>query len=196
MNSVCVVIGAGKDLIGVQNLLKKHQALQAEVSGHEPRIKAVSVKGEAMVEEGTALSLASFLQQAGLRAAWLKPPFVCLGPGHFAGEEVKAKLAELHGRWDVLKSKASQRRQDLEDSLQAQQYFADANEAESWMREKEPIVGSPDYGKDEDSAEVRSSTHRDLSLNWWSESKTAPPWQTVGSSPPDEKHCLKSYISN
>lgn len=75
--------------------------------------------------------------------------------GHFAGEDVKAKLAELHGRWDTLKAKASQRRQDLEDSLQAQQYFADANEAESWMREKEPIVGSPDYGKDEDSAEVR-----------------------------------------
>lgn len=67
---------------------------------------------------------------------------------------MKAKLQELHNRWDGLKGKAAQRRQDLEDSLQAQQYFADANEAESWMREKEPIVGSTDYGKDEDSAEV------------------------------------------
>lgn len=67
---------------------------------------------------------------------------------------MKAKLQELHNRWDGLKGKATQRRQDLEDSLQAQQYFADANEAESWMREKEPIVGSTDYGKDEDSAEV------------------------------------------
>lgn len=67
---------------------------------------------------------------------------------------MKAKLGELNGRWDTLKAKASQRRQDLEDSLQAQQYFADANEAESWMREKEPIVASTDYGKDEDSAEV------------------------------------------
>ncbi|KAF7653753.1 hypothetical protein LDENG_00078840 [Lucifuga dentata] len=123
----------GKDLIGVQNLLKKHQALQAEITGHEPRIKAVSQKGEAMVEEG-----------------------------HFAGEDVKAKLGELHGRWDALKAKASQRRQDLEDSLQAQQYFADANEAESWMREKEPIVGSPDYGKDEDSAEALLKKHEAL----------------------------------
>lgn len=74
--------------------------------------------------------------------------------GHFAGEDVKAKLGELNNRWETLKGKAAQRRQDLEDSLQAQQYFADANEAESWMREKEPIVGSTDYGKDEDSAEV------------------------------------------
>uniref|UniRef100_A0A668AXS7 Spectrin alpha chain, non-erythrocytic 1 n=1 Tax=Myripristis murdjan TaxID=586833 RepID=A0A668AXS7_9TELE len=123
----------GKDLIGVQNLLKKHQALQAEISGHEPRIKAVTQKGEAMVDEG-----------------------------HFAGEEVKVKLGELNGRWDNLKAKASQRRQDLEDSLQAQQYFADANEAESWMREKEPIVGSTDYGKDEDSAEALLKKHEAL----------------------------------
>uniref|UniRef100_A0A3Q3QVI0 Spectrin alpha chain, non-erythrocytic 1 n=1 Tax=Monopterus albus TaxID=43700 RepID=A0A3Q3QVI0_MONAL len=123
----------GKDLIGVQNLLKKHQALQAEITGHEPRIKVVTQKGEAMVEEG-----------------------------HFAAEDVKAKLAELHGRWDTLKAKASQRRQDLEDSLQAQQYFADANEAESWMREKEPIVGSIDYGKDEDSAEALLKKHEAL----------------------------------
>uniref|UniRef100_A0A8D0CSM6 Spectrin alpha, non-erythrocytic 1 n=1 Tax=Sander lucioperca TaxID=283035 RepID=A0A8D0CSM6_SANLU len=123
----------GKDLIGVQNLLKKHQALQAEITGHEPRIKAVTQKGEAMVEEG-----------------------------HFAGEDVKVKLVDLHGRWDTLKAKASQRRQDLEDSLQAQQYFADANEAESWMREKEPIVGSTDYGKDEDSAEALLKKHEAL----------------------------------
>ncbi|CAB1318921.1 unnamed protein product [Coregonus sp. 'balchen'] len=123
----------GKDLIGVQNLLKKHQALQAEIAGHEPRIKAVTQKGEAMVEEG-----------------------------HFAREEVKVKLEELNGRWDTLKGKAGQRRQDLEDSLQAQQYFADANEAESWMREKEPIVGSPDYGKDEDSAEALLKKHEAL----------------------------------
>ena len=47
-----------------------------------------------------------------------------------------------------------QRKGDLEDSLQAQQYFADANEAETWMKEKEPIMGNTDYGRDEDSAEV------------------------------------------
>uniref|UniRef100_A0A8C4YSK9 Spectrin alpha chain, non-erythrocytic 1 n=1 Tax=Gopherus evgoodei TaxID=1825980 RepID=A0A8C4YSK9_9SAUR len=123
----------GKDLIGVQNLLKKHQALQAEIAGHEPRIKAVTQKGNAMVEEG-----------------------------HFAAEDVKAKLNELNQKWESLKAKASQRRQDLEDSLQAQQYFADANEAESWMREKEPIVGSTDYGKDEDSAEALLKKHEAL----------------------------------
>lgn len=52
----CPVSPSGKDLIGVQNLLKKHQALQAEITGHEPRIKAVTQKGEAMVDEGMCCS--------------------------------------------------------------------------------------------------------------------------------------------
>lgn len=50
------MLSSGKDLIGVQNLLKKHQALQAEITGHEPRIKAVTQKGDAMVEEGIYLN--------------------------------------------------------------------------------------------------------------------------------------------
>lgn len=53
---LCCFLPSGKDLIGVQNLLKKHQALQAEITGHEPRIKAVTQKGEAMVDEGMCCS--------------------------------------------------------------------------------------------------------------------------------------------
>ena len=34
------------------------------------------------------------------------------------------------------------------------QYYSDANEAESWMKEKEPLVTSNDYGRDEASAKV------------------------------------------
>ncbi|XP_052259701.1 spectrin alpha chain-like isoform X3 [Dreissena polymorpha] len=120
----------GRDLIGVQNLMKKHQALQAELAGHEPRINNVSQQGTAMIKEG-----------------------------HFAADEIQGKISELEDRWQTLKDKAGQRKQDLEDSLQAQQYFADANEAESWMREKEPIASNADYGKDEDSAEALLKKH-------------------------------------
>ena len=44
--------------------------------------------------------------------------------------------------------------QNLAEALHTKQYMAEANEAESWMLEKEPILASKDYGKDEDSAEV------------------------------------------
>ncbi|XP_076436788.1 spectrin alpha chain-like isoform X4 [Babylonia areolata] len=120
----------GRDLIGVQNLMKKHQALQAELAGHEPRIQNVCSTGQGLVKDG-----------------------------HFAQDTIKAKMSDLQTRWQQLKDKAGQRKQDLEDSLQAQQYFADANEAETWMREKEPIAANTDYGKDEDSAEALLKKH-------------------------------------
>ncbi|XP_052790870.1 spectrin alpha chain-like isoform X12 [Mya arenaria] len=126
----------GRDLIGVQNLMKKHQALQAELAGHEPRINNVSQQGSDMIKDG-----------------------------HFAADEIQGKISELEDRWQALKDKATQRKQDLEDSLQAQQYFADANEAESWMREKEPIASNTDYGKDEDSAEALLKKHEAFMLD-------------------------------
>uniref|UniRef100_A0A4D5R8U1 Spectrin alpha chain n=2 Tax=Scolopendra TaxID=41364 RepID=A0A4D5R8U1_SCOVI len=123
----------GRDLIGVQNLMKKHQAMLAEINSHDNRIRAVCENGEEMINEG-----------------------------HFASDEIKTRIGGLAERWQQLKDKALQRKQDLEDSLQAHQYFVDANEAESWMKEKEPIVGNTDYGKDEDSAEALLKKHEAL----------------------------------
>jgi len=65
---------AGRDLIGVQNLMKKHQALQAELAGHEPRINNVSQQGAGMIKDG-----------------------------HFAADEISDKIAELEDRWQSLK---------------------------------------------------------------------------------------------
>ena len=120
----------GRDLIGVQNLIKKHQAMQVEINNHEPRIDAVSQTAQHMVEEG-----------------------------HFATEDIKARLGQLHDHWNQLKEKSIHRKQDLEDSLQAHQYFTDANEAESWLKEKEPLAGNVDFGKDEDASEALLKRH-------------------------------------
>lgn len=38
---------------------------------------------------------------------------------HFATEDIKARLGLLHDHWNQLKEKSVQRKQDLEDSLQA-----------------------------------------------------------------------------
>ena len=69
---MCSLIG--RDLIGVQNLIKKHQALQAELAGHEPRINNVCVQGENMIKES-----------------------------HFAQADINAKIEELQARWQALK---------------------------------------------------------------------------------------------
>ncbi|XP_066020940.1 spectrin alpha chain, non-erythrocytic 1-like [Pocillopora verrucosa] len=56
--------------------------------------------------------------------------------GHFAADEIKEKIDDLDQKWLEFK------------------YLADVAEAESWLKEKEPIVTSDDYGKDEDSAQL------------------------------------------
>lgn len=61
-------------MIGVQNLMKKHQALQAELAGHEPRINNVSQQGAEMIKDG-----------------------------HFATGEIQDKITELEDRWQALK---------------------------------------------------------------------------------------------
>ncbi|XP_075227894.1 alpha spectrin isoform X2 [Lycorma delicatula] len=123
----------GRDLIGVQNLMKKHQAVLAEINNHENRILMVCQSGQQMMDER-----------------------------HFASDEIKVRVGNLNDHWNQLKDKAIQRKQDLEDSLQAHQYFADANEAESWIKEKEPMVCNQDYGKDEDSSEALLKKHEAL----------------------------------
>lgn len=123
----------GRDLIGVQNLIKKHQAVLSEINNHESRLAGVIQSGEAMIKAES-----------------------------FASEGIRVRLDQLQEQWNNLKEKALQRKQDLEDSLQAHQYFADANEAESWMREKEPLVANTDYGKDEDSSEALLKKHEAL----------------------------------
>uniref|UniRef100_A0A0N5ANF9 Spectrin alpha chain n=1 Tax=Syphacia muris TaxID=451379 RepID=A0A0N5ANF9_9BILA len=123
----------GRDLIGVQNLIKKQHALISEITNHEPQIESVAQAADAMIQQG-----------------------------HFLAPDIRDKLAQLRDNFRNLKAKAEKRRQELDDSLQSHQYLADANEAEAWMREKESVVGSTDYGKDEDSAESLLKKHRAL----------------------------------
>lgn len=61
-------------MIGVQNLMKKHQALQAELAGHDSRIARVNEIGTEMINEG-----------------------------HFASEDIQQRLGLLNETWNNLK---------------------------------------------------------------------------------------------
>ena len=104
-----------------------------ELAGHEPRIRKTCNEAEDMIQRS-----------------------------HFAAADIKKRVVALQTKWQLLKDKAQERKQDLEDALQVQQYFTDAAEAESWMREKEPIVDLKEYGKDEDAAEALLKKHSAL----------------------------------
>lgn len=131
----------------------------AEINNHDARIRAVIDAGKQMMEDE-----------------------------HFASDEIRNRVNALNDHWENLKEKSSQRKQDLEDSLQAHQYYADANEAESWMKEKEPIVSSTDYGKDEDSSEALLKKHEAL----MSDLKAFG--NTIESLKEQARNCRVSYI--
>ena len=85
---IAVSNNRGKDLIGSQNLIKKHQGVLSEIANHEHRIKSVSKVGDDMMQEG-----------------------------HFASEEIHRRLVALNDKWNSLKDRANQRKVDLEDRI-------------------------------------------------------------------------------
>ena len=65
-------------------------------------------------------------------------------------EDIKQRLSLVHDRLklNARDEKYNPGMQDLEDS------FAVAREAESWTKEKEPLAGNADHGKDENASEA------------------------------------------
>lgn len=109
----------GKDLTSVQNLQKKHQLLESDVGGHADRIDAIRNAAQEFVETG-----------------------------HFDKETIARKADGVEGRYNALMNPIEMRRKKLSDSLRVNQLFRDIEDEEAWVREKEPIAGSNNRGRD------------------------------------------------
>ncbi|KAL5291928.1 SPTBN5 family protein [Megaselia abdita] len=112
----------GSNLIAVQVLQKKHQALEAEIHSQEPLIVSLLNRGQQMIRDN-----------------------------HFAKNEVQSKCDLLQSKLVKVRDLAGIRRIRLLDAVESQMFYVEANEAETWMQEKKPVLSSPDYGRDEDS---------------------------------------------
>ncbi|VBB25988.1 unnamed protein product, partial [Acanthocheilonema viteae] len=114
----------GDTLHAVQLLVKKHAHLEADINGRREAIAKVEEKGRKMIKDG-----------------------------HFASNAIQEVLDELSMLVLSVKQFINERSQKLGDSLRSQQYYAEANEAEQWMRERIPLVANNDMGKDQAAAE-------------------------------------------
>ncbi|XP_063699935.1 spectrin beta chain, non-erythrocytic 5 isoform X3 [Culicoides brevitarsis] len=112
----------GTSLTAVQSLQKKHQALEAEILSREPIISGILHRGQQMIRDG-----------------------------HFASEDIEQHSNNLQKKLVQVRDLASVRRLRLLDAVESQLFYVEANEAESWIREKRPILASGDCGKDEGS---------------------------------------------
>ncbi|XP_048512555.1 spectrin beta chain, non-erythrocytic 1 isoform X2 [Athalia rosae] len=115
----------GNSLSTVQRLQKKHQALEAELISRDPVVSSLVSRGAVMVRSG-----------------------------HFASEKIEKLSQELQEKLAHLKDLASVRKLRLLDAVESQMFYAEAAEAEQWIKEKQPQLASPDYGKDEDSVQT------------------------------------------
>uniref|UniRef100_A0A8C9UTX8 Spectrin alpha chain, erythrocytic 1 n=2 Tax=Marmotini TaxID=337730 RepID=A0A8C9UTX8_SPEDA len=107
----------GRDLQGVQNLLKKHKRLEGELVAHEPAIQNVLDMAEKLGDKDAV-----------------------------GQEEIQERLAQFVQHWEKLKELAKDRGLRLEESLQFLQFMENAEEEETWMSEKAAMVAQGDSG--------------------------------------------------
>ncbi|XP_022528640.2 spectrin beta chain, erythrocytic isoform X1 [Astyanax mexicanus] len=122
----------GNNLQTVQLLLKKMQTLQKEIEGHQPRVDEVLERGRRMMAAAAGTPEADHMS-----------------------EEMK-KLEEV---WAQLQDEMEKRRDRLNGSNEAQQYYNDADEAEAWIGEQELYMIADEKAKDEQSAMVLLKRH-------------------------------------
>jgi spectrin alpha len=109
----------GKDLATVQNLVKKHQLLEADIKAHEDRIKDLNTQADAFIESGL----------------WDE-------------QGIKDKKKSINDRYDHVRQLASARHDKLDEANRHHQFFRDIDDEEAWIKEKKLLVSSDDYGRD------------------------------------------------
>ena len=127
-------IEPGHDLSSTQLLLNKQEQLEDELKFRLPRIDKIVANGDKLIASK------KFSQPENAK--------------------IISKCSTLQSKFAELKEAAAYRRSILEDSFSSQQYFADASEAESWMRDKMALVSlNSEYGKDEASTQALLQRH-------------------------------------
>lgn len=125
---------AGHDLGSTQILINKHEQLEDEIKFRSPRIDKIISQSEKMINEQ------KFEDEE--------------------AENIVKRASEIENLFKQLKELAIKRKSLLEDSFSSQQYFADANEAEYWMKDKMALVSlNSDCGKDEASSQALLNRH-------------------------------------
>ena len=81
---------------------------------------------------------------------------------HPQKDDIKARIESLRDRHTTLKDFTDRRKKQLEEAIEAYQFYGDANEVDSWMKEKIPLVESKDYGEDEPGAQSLMARHKAL----------------------------------
>ncbi|NXX16052.1 SPTN5 protein, partial [Podargus strigoides] len=123
----------GKDVGQITASIQKHKALEVECNSHRAICADVMRRGWELSQKNPARQ-----------------------------EDILRQTDNLQKLWQQLQDEVADRKNRLQAAALIKQYFADIDEANSWLRERQPLLASKDYGKDESSAEAL--LHRHLRL--------------------------------
>ncbi|XP_054928248.1 spectrin beta chain isoform X2 [Dermacentor andersoni] len=123
----------GHDLTMVHLLISKNKAMEDELAAHEQQLQAVIQAGESLAAEGT--------------------------PG---SERVAERSSEVLAAWDRLRQLQAQRAERLAKALDFHQFFADADDVDTWMLDTLMLVSSDDVGRDEANVSSLLKKHKEV----------------------------------
>ncbi|ERL92196.1 hypothetical protein D910_09516 [Dendroctonus ponderosae] len=130
---ICQAGITAKDLRGVLSLQQKHKVLVDEIKRRRNKFDQLGATGKQLINEN-----------------------------HPRAVEIDQHMDRNKKAWELVEKLALERTKQLQDAAEAYQFYADANEAESWFLEKESILTSKDLGSDEPSATALLQRHKDL----------------------------------
>ncbi|KAJ7341278.1 hypothetical protein JRQ81_005190, partial [Phrynocephalus forsythii] len=113
----------GKHLLGVEDLLQKHALVEADISIQAERVRGVNASAQRFATDGEGY----------------KP----CDP-----QVIRDRVAHMEFCYKELCQLSAERRARLEESRRLWKFFWEMAEEEGWIREKEQILSSDDYGKD------------------------------------------------
>ncbi|XP_075049076.1 spectrin beta chain, non-erythrocytic 5 [Mixophyes fleayi] len=120
----------GRDLSHITSSIAKQEALEAEIYSHQSILAKVVRNGKELCQQS-----------------------------HTDQTTIQQMINNIQKKWLELQEEVKKSKLRLEVAALVKQYFADANDADSWLREHLPLLTSEDYGKDESSAEAILQRH-------------------------------------
>ncbi|XP_036111688.1 spectrin beta chain, erythrocytic [Molossus molossus] len=124
----------GKHLLEVEDLLQKHKLMEADIAIQGDKVKAITA------------STLQFTEEEGYQPC---DPQV-----------IQDRVSHLEQCFEELSHMAAGRKAQLEQSKRLWKFFWEMDEAESWIKEKEQIYSSLDYGKDLTSVLILQRKHK------------------------------------
>ncbi|CAH1792317.1 unnamed protein product [Owenia fusiformis] len=123
----------GHDLTSVNLLVNKNKAMEDEMTSRHTHLQTVT-------QVGTDL----------------------IGAGNFGADRIQGRIDEVNTQWDALIELSGYRKKRLAEAVDFYQFFADADDVDTWMMDTFRLVSSEDVGRDEASVQSFLKKHKDV----------------------------------